>query len=71
MSGSRYSKPPLRRLAMMGLTPSERLSMRTSPKRWRPAMNQASTAGSGWVAKMEVKARLLRSGKASPPASMP
>ena len=47
MSDSRYSSPPLRRLEMMGFTPSARFSMRTSPKRWRPAMNQASTAGIG------------------------
>ncbi len=55
---------------MMGLTPSARLSMRTLPKRWRPAMNQASSAGSGLVAKMEVNSRGVFSGSARPPASM-
>ena len=70
MSGKRYSSPPLRRLEMMGLTPSARLSMRTSPKRWRPDMNHSSTAGSGWVEKIEVKGRVVCSGSARPPASM-
>ena len=71
MSGSKYSNPPLRRLEMMGLTPSARLSMRTSPNRWRPRMNQASSAGFGWVEKIEVNARVVCKGSAKPPASMP
>ena len=45
--------------------------MRTSPKRWRPCMNQSSSAGFGWVEKMDVKARWVCSGSASPPASIP
>ena len=55
---------------MMGLTPSARLSMRTSPKRWRPPMNQLSMVGLGWVEKIEVNARVVLSGSVSPPASM-
>ena len=71
MSGSRYSAPPWRRLLTIGLTPSKRLSMRTSPKRERPAFIQASTRGFGCGVKIEVKARGTFSDKAMPPASRP